>query len=120
MDAPAGTCSFCGADRRVEAHHITGRDPNREHLHPDFTVDLCRRHHDAVHAELRVNNIDVSPTEVLSNVLVRVGHVLRRIAVFLGCYAPTADNPVWKTMAAVLERLATDIDDALTSDGVFA
>lgn len=120
MDAPAGTCSFCGVDRRIEAHHITGRDPNRQHLHPDFTADLCHQHHVAVHAVLRANEVDVAPKAVLSNVLGMVSHVLRRIAVFVGCYAPSADNPVWRTLAAVLERLATDIDDALTSEGVFA
>ncbi len=107
MDAPTGSCAFCGKPAR-NAHHITGRAPDHSYLHDELTVELCHQHHVLTHNDLRAQHIDVAPAGVWT-VTARIEHVLRRIATFLARHATYADNPVWALLAAVLQGCADEI-----------
>ena len=108
MDAPAGSCVYCGRPA-VHAHHLTGRGPGHDQLHDDFTVDVCRDHHGLTHNDLRVQRIDTPPPGAWTTTA-RIAHVLRRLGVFLARYADYADNPIWAMFAQVLQQCADELD----------
>lgn len=105
MDAPAESCSFCG-EPSDDRHHLTGKGPTRQYLHPELTADLCHRHHELIHDALRHQQIDKPQPGDGWNSLRFVEHTLRRIAVFIAQYAIRADNPVWALIASALVECA--------------
>ena len=107
MDAPKGTCAFCG-ERAKHAHHLTGRGPDHEYLHPGLTADLCHRHHTLVHNDLRAQWIDNPLAGGWSTAAV-LEQSLLRVAAFLGRYAEFADNPIWRRLAVVLAQIAHQV-----------
>ena len=107
MDAPAKHCTLCGV-LAAHAHHLTGRGPDHQQLHPDLTVDVCRSHHVLLHNDLRQQGIDVAPPGVWT-VTGRIEHILRRIAAFIARYGQVADSPVWSKIAALLESVADEV-----------
>lgn len=115
MDAPEGHCAFCGAPADHQ-HHLTGRHPDRSYLHPHLTVGLCHRHHCLVHDDLRAQRID-TPTHAAAEPAGAAVFALRRIAVFLGRFAKHADNPLWQSLAGVLQELADTVQRALQPEG---
>lgn len=104
MDTPAGSCTFCGQPSD-HAHHLTGRHPNGDYLHPDLTTDMCHRHHVLAHNDLRHQNID-TPSNDDWGPVASVTFVLRRLATFVGRFATYADNPLWARFASTLQWCA--------------
>lgn len=115
MDAPQGSCSFCG-QRAVNHHHLTGRHPDGSYLHPELTAELCHRHHVLVHNDLRTFGIDVPDCADSGPALLAV-FALRRVAVFIGRLADCLDNPLWKSLALMLESVAAIIRPTLIEAG---
>lgn len=107
MDAPTGSCTFCGQPS-AHRHHLTGRHPDKTYLHPELVAELCHHHHVLVHNDLRSAGIDVADPDGCTPVAL-AAFALRRIAVFLGRFATYADNPLWRLLAAVLETTATTV-----------
>lgn len=57
MDATDQLCAMCDKTA-VDAHHLTGRDPDGCYLDPDLVVPLCHDDHELAHDDLRHADLD--------------------------------------------------------------
>ena len=85
-------CVLCEKPSRHD-HHLTGRGHDHHQLDDTLTVPLCFDHHNRVHAELRIDEVD-NPLTACSVPEV-IERRLRRFAQFIGLLATRAPAFVW-------------------------
>jgi len=61
-----GRCAYCGADRSIQRHHMTGRaDPEGPYLDADLTLPLCVRCHRGDHKSWITGGIEVGESPLV-------------------------------------------------------
>jgi hypothetical protein len=103
-------CAWC-PEPAVDAHHLTGRHPDRSYLDLELTVPLCHAHHEIAHADLRCQRLD-NPTPEVAARIGRIAFCLARLAVFFGRFATTTGHAWFEQLASALRTWADDLADA--------
>jgi len=100
----AETCLLCG-HTKVEAHHISGRDPDRRYLDPELTVPLCGECHQLAGADNRAERVE-TPDGTQWSLLASVEWWLKRVALFAARACQYYDVAWLVALAASLRRNA--------------
>jgi len=110
-------CLFSCGRPVLQWHHLTGRGRNGPYLDPDLKVPLCHRHHVLVHHDLRQQDVDTPPTDVLWTPMAATAYRLSRLAPFYARWADYADHEFLRPLAAATavdaDRVYTDLRQQL-------